>query len=553
MPLRLVFDNATGVGRKASDTFRATDMFGAFAARYGFSFSFCNPNSGHEKGNVERKACFIRNSLFVPVPVVANVESCNRHLPDRCMALSKGRAHWLKGEPEDQLFVEDRFALSGLPAKPFEVVKYVEPKTDKQGRFRLDGVHAYSTAPSLASARIAVGVTAHKVKAHDAAGAPVCEHARAYGDAPTDSEEPASQLALPCTRPNAWANSHVRASLPEALRAHMDSLPKSELRAELRVMRNQAASSGYGATVDAMSASLAGTGRIDEAGVALAAARAASGTVTYEDRVDLGAYDAAFASIGGWRDVAVRSKDDAQAFRDAARCLSFSNATVDEFLAAATAAQMRAVLEFIGMESGNRAAAKHAKLVRKAKFDEVKSFAGYDFSNVMFPEGYGADDMRSLSFVEAEQDFVFYGQTGRGKAHCAEALGMEAVNAGYEVRFFTVANLVLHLQKLKADGKLRGFMKGLQSARLVILDEFGYVPIDIEGSRLLYQVVAECMKGRSLIITANIEFGKWGTVLGDDKMAAAIVDRLVEHGRLVELTGASRRMEHALMLGNRAS
>lgn len=251
--------------------------------------------------------------------------------------------------------------------------------------------------------------------------------------------------------------------------------------------------------------------------------------------------------------MAVRSKDDVQAFRDAARCLFFSKATVDEFLATATAAQMRAVLEFIGIESGNRAAAKHAKLVRKAKFDEVKSFAGYDFTNVMFPEGYGADDMRSLSFIEAEQDFVFYGQTGRGKTHCAEALGMEAVNAGYEVRFFTVANLVLHLQKLKADGKLHGFMRGLQSARLVILDEFGYVPIDIEGSRLLYQVVTGCMKGSSLIITTNIEFGKWGTVLGDDKMAAAIVDRLVEHGRLVEFTGASHRMEHALMLGNRAS
>ena len=183
VPLRLVFDNATGVGRKVSDTFRTTDTFGAFAAHYGFSFSFCNPNSGHEKGNVERKVCFIRNSLFVPVPVVTSVESYNRHLPDRCMALSKGRAHWLKGEPEDQLFVEDRFALSGLPAKPFEVVKYVEPKTDKQGRFRLDGVHTYSTAPSLASARIVVGVTAHKVKVYNAAGALVCEHARAYGDA----------------------------------------------------------------------------------------------------------------------------------------------------------------------------------------------------------------------------------------------------------------------------------------------------------------------------------------------------------------------------------
>ena len=88
------------------------------------------------------------------------------------------------------------------------------------------------------------------------------------------------------------------------MKREVDETHKSELRAELRVMRNQAASSGYGATVDAMSASLAGTGRVDEAGVALAAARAASGTVTYEDRVDLGAYDVAFASIGGgetWR------------------------------------------------------------------------------------------------------------------------------------------------------------------------------------------------------------------------------------------------------------
>ena len=247
----------------------------------------------------------------------------------------------------------------------------------------------------------------------------------------------------------------------------------------------------------------------------------------------------------------IRSKDDARSFREAARSMFFSNATIDGFLASATAAQFRAVSDFIGAELEGRAAARHARLMRKARFDEVKSFDGYDFSDVTFPEGYGASDMRSLGFVGARQDFVFFGPTGRGKTHCAEALGVEAVAAGHEVRFFTVANLVMQLQRLKADGRLLGFLNGLREADVVILDEFGYVPIDVEGSRLLFQVMTECLQGCSLLVTTNIEFGKWGAVLGDDKMAAAIVDRLVEHGRLVEFGGASRRMEHALMLGKR--
>ena len=52
-----------------------------------------------------------------------------------------------------------------------------------------------------------------------------------------------------------------------------------------------------------------------------------------------------------------------------------------------------------------------------------------------------------------------------------------------------------------------------------------------------------------MIFTTNIEFSKWGTVLGDDKLASAMIDRIVHHGRLVEFNGASHRMDAALMLG----
>ena len=70
-----------------------------------------------------------------------------------------------------------------------------------------------------------------------------------------------------------------------------------------------------------------------------------------------------------------------------------------------------------------------------------------------------------------------------------------------------------------------------------------------ESARLLFQVVSACYERRSMIFTTNIEFSKWGTILGDDKLAAAMIDRIVHHGRLIEFGGSSHRVDAALMLG----
>ena len=245
----------------------------------------------------------------------------------------------------------------------------------------------------------------------------------------------------------------------------------------------------------------------------------------------------------------IRSKNDAETLRGLARSLYFSNDTVDWFLAEANAAQLRSVVGMIEHELEVRERNKRARLYRRAKFPQVKSFDGYDFSQVVFPEGYSVDDLRSLSFIDMAQDFVFHGQTGRGKTHLAIAVGNACVQAGRSVRFFTTAQLVLMLVRANRDHALEAMLKDLARTELLILDEFGYVPLDIEGARLLFQVMSDCYEKRSVIVTTNIEFSKWGTVFGDDKLAAATIDRIVHHGRLVEFNGASKRMDAALMLG----
>lgn len=85
----------------------------------------------------------------------------------------------------------------------------------------------------------------------------------------------------------------------------------------------------------------------------------------------------------------------------------------------------------------------------------------------------------------------------------------------------------------------------------VILDEFGYIPPDSDGGTLLFQVKSNCYERQSMVLTTNIEFGKWGTVLADDKLASTLVDRIVHHGGLVEFKGESRRVADSLVLGNR--
>ena len=103
------------------------------------------------------------------------------------------------------------------------------------------------------------------------------------------------------------------------------------------------------------------------------------------------------------------------------------------------------------------------------------------------------------------------------------------------------------LRRAKDAGRLDKELTNLARNQLIAIDELGYLPIDADGARLLFQVISDAYEQRSLIITTNLEFSRWGTVFGDNNMAAAIIDRLVHHGRLLQFRGDSYRVGHALM------
>ena len=140
-------------------------------------------------------------------------------------------------------------------------------------------------------------------------------------------------------------------------------------------------------------------------------------------------------------------------------------------------------------------------------------------------------------------NLVLYGPVDTGKTHLAVALGRLACMRAIPVGFFTATGLLMQLRRAKR-GRLDAELRQIARARLPVIDEFGYMPIDEE---FLFQVISDSYETRSVIHATNIGFSGWGRVLGDKNMAAALIDRTVRHGRLTGFEGGSYRSEHALM------
>ena len=229
VPTRLVFDNATGVGRRVGQVVSTADTFTRFAAHYGFDFSFCNPNSGHEKGSVENAVGTIRRNLFVPVPRIDHLPAYNRRIQSAGAWIAPARTITSKASPSGSCSWRTAWPWPTLPAKPFfRVAKVTTAKTDKYGDACLDGRHRYPLGPGHGEERVIVELGAFQVAFYDGEGTQIAAFDRAYGDAPTRANDPMSQLALLCRKPGGWRNSAVRATFQESLARSMDSMERAD-------------------------------------------------------------------------------------------------------------------------------------------------------------------------------------------------------------------------------------------------------------------------------------------------------------------------------------
>ena len=232
---------------------------------------------------------------------------------------------------------------------------------------------------------------------------------------------------------------------------------------------------------------------------------------------------------------------------EAGRRCSLTTSVLGEWARLGTPKQVEYLAGYLEAERDSRDASRRAQLLRRCGLPAPKTFDGYDWSAVSWPEGLGREDLLSLSFLERREDLVLMGDVGTGKTHMASALCQLACDRRLEARFFTASSLVMRLRRARDEGRIDREMSQIGWAALLVIDELGFLPLDADGARLVFQVFADAYERQSVVITTNLEFSRWGSVFGDDQMAAAVIDRIVYHGRLVQFKGESYRVRHALM------
>jgi DNA replication protein DnaC len=201
---------------------------------------------------------------------------------------------------------------------------------------------------------------------------------------------------------------------------------------------------------------------------------------------------------------------------------------------------LRVVVEERDIERKNR-------YLKQAGFDVIKSFANYSFDYVQLPEELSVDDLKECTFIENKQNLILFGKPGTGKTHLATAIGVEACRKGNRVAYYKTSRLVNDLVEAMASKNLESIWKKLLNAKLVILDEWGYIPFEKTGTQLLFEVISECYEQRSVVITTNLPFNEWNTIFYDEKLTNAILDRMVHHGYLILHNGPSFRLAHSTM------
>ena len=299
VPPLLVFDNATGVGRRIGDSIHESELFSRFRAHYHFRVRFCNPYSGWEKGNVERKVGYNRSNLFVPVPHFTQIEKYNQKLLKQHEKKSQ-ELHYKKQVPIRELFEEDRKALLVLPSKRFNVCRYEWMNADGYGKICMDGKHFYSTAPENAKQKVLVGIRAHTVDILTDDGQLLTSHRRMFGEGRTDVSDYSTTLAVLMKNSGAWHESGLRRETPDLLRAYMDAQPKEKLKDCLRILNDLTNQYGFRAAASAMEMA-ASRGNVNICDAAVLAARITGYGIDTPPQPgpSLGVYDEAFLRKGG--------------------------------------------------------------------------------------------------------------------------------------------------------------------------------------------------------------------------------------------------------------
>jgi DNA replication protein DnaC len=206
--------------------------------------------------------------------------------------------------------------------------------------------------------------------------------------------------------------------------------------------------------------------------------------------------------------------------------------TYEQFLKRAIASEL---------EGRDRRAA--ARRMTAAHLPVVKTLQAFDFSFQPNLSERLLWELADLSFVQSATNIVFLGPPGTGKTHLSLALAVKALAAGYSALFTTLTQLAEALDTASYPGLVRQRLRRYTTPSVLIIDEVGYTKLSPGQAHHFFELVTARYEHGSILLTSNTSFSEWGSLLGDEILASALLDRLLHHAEVIAINGRSYRMK----------
>jgi len=199
----------------------------------------------------------------------------------------------------------------------------------------------------------------------------------------------------------------------------------------------------------------------------------------------------------------------------------------------------------VSEEIAHRQQTRLDRLVRRARHHFLKTIDDFNFIHQSTIRLSLLGSALAPEFVTDGRCVILAGKPGRGKTHLAVAIAYRAIQNGFDARFVTAAELIDDLSAAFRSGRLADALAAYIQPGVLVIDEVGYLTYGTDAANMLFHVVNDRhRKKRAMIFTTNKTLTAWGRVLHDEDLAQAIVDRILERGRMLPLDGPSMRTKH---------
>ena len=206
----------------------------------------------------------------------------------------------------------------------------------------------------------------------------------------------------------------------------------------------------------------------------------------------------------------------------------------------------RFLLALAEQEIRQREENQRQRRIKGARFPVLKELADFDFSCVSSLSKQRVLDLTRGAYIDKAEPIILVGNPGLGKTHVATGLALAACRQGHRVRFYTAAGLVNELILAQDEHRLSRFLTLALKHQLIVLDELGFIPFSATGAQLIFQFCSTLYERVAMIVTTNLRFADWVQVFGEERLTAALLDRLTHKAHILEFVGESYRFRQRM-------